>query len=241
MFRCLFIISIAVFCFSCSDNNHAQVPTVVARDTTIKPSTAYTLLKLDSNSVEHFINSSSKEKNIVPRIRNFYNSRNYQYAWFDEQGLTEHGEAFWNLHQMQIEEDHDTSVSAKRLHDHMQVLLNEDTSGLTGHALQTTELDLTLHFFKYVATAFNAKVQPEQMQWNIPLRKINPQAMLDSFLTSKEGEWKPLNQSFYWLQSKLQQYASIAKAGGWPTIAMKKEELKPGTTDSLIVRIKKRN
>lgn len=232
-------ILMSAFLIACFNKTEVSVAQVV-RDTTILPPERYTQLNLDSIEVAQFISVDADDKNIALRIRNFYNSRNYQYAWFDEQGLTEHGEAFWNLHQLQISEDHDSSLSAKRLHHNMQMLLNEDTSGLKGKTLQTTELDLTLHFFKYINTAFATQVQPEQMQWHIPKRKVNAETMLDSFLTSKEGDWKPLNQAFYRLQNKLQQYAAIAKAGGWPLIKMKKGQLKEGVSDSIIGQVKKR-
>ena len=237
MCRWLFLLLAGAIFFSCF--NKAEVSVAgVARDT-ISPAESYTHLSLDSNEVAEFIADEVKDITMAHRIRDFYNSRNYQYAWFDEEGVTEQGQAFWNLHQMQID-DNDTSLSAKRLHNNMQVLLNEDTAGFTGTTLQNTELDLTLHFFKYVNAAFDTKVHPEELQWHIPMRKINAPAMLDSFLTGKDRDWKPLNQSFYRLQNKLTQYASIAKSGGWTVIKMKKGKLKAGATDSIITQVKKR-
>ena len=46
-------------------------------------------------------NNSYRKKiadSIADRIRSFYNTRNYQYAWFSSDGLTEQARAFWNLH-----------------------------------------------------------------------------------------------------------------------------------------------
>jgi murein L,D-transpeptidase YcbB/YkuD len=239
MYRFIFLILSAVVFFSCTDKRKpliAQVP----RDSTIVPAVAYTNLKLDSTAVAQFLLTQATEEDFIPRIRNFYNNRNYQYAWFDEQGLTEQGEAFWNLHQLQEDEDKDSSLSARRLHDNMQILLNEDTSNFTRQDLQNIELDLTLHFFRYVNTAFTTMVQPEQMQWYIPMRKINEETMLDSFLTDKGKDWKPLNQSFYRLQNKMREFATIAKSGGWQQIEIKTARLKEGSTDSVITRVKNR-
>jgi murein L,D-transpeptidase YcbB/YkuD len=238
MCRFIFLIPIVLF-FSCTNEKKpsiAQVP----RDTTIVPAVAYTNLKLDSTAVAQFLLTAGIEEDFISRIRNFYNNRNYQYAWFDEQGLTEQGEAFWNLHQLQEDVDKDSSISARRLHANMQILLNEDISNFTRQNLQNIELDLTLHFFKYLNTAFNTTVQPEQMQWHIPMRKINEEAMLDSFLTDKGKDWKPLNQSFYRLQNKMQELVAIAKSGGWPVIEMKSRRLKEGATDPVIARFKNR-
>lgn len=233
------IILLTAFVFSCS-NKKTTVIAQVPRDTTITPSVAYTRLTLDSAAVAQFIRSQVGDKELGVRVCNFYNRRNFQYAWFDEQGLTEQGEAFWNLHQMQAVEDHDSSVSAKRLHRNMQLLLNEDTTILSSMDLQNTEMDLTLHFFKYINTALSSKVQPEQMEWHIPMRKINAQAALDSFLTGHEKDWKPLNQSFYKLQSKIEAYVAIDREGGWLPIKPPKAVIKEGATDSLVGQVKKR-
>lgn len=239
MFRLVLIILTTAILTSCSNKNQASIAQA-SRDTTIVPAIAFTLLNLDSTVVEQFIATEAKEDSLAQGMRNFYNRRNYQYAWFDEQGLTEQGEAFWTLHQAQAE-DSDSSLSAKRLHNNMQVLLNEDTAGYTGEDLKHTELDLTLHFFKYLSASFESKVQPEEMQWHIPMRKINTQSVIDSFLNGKDRNWKPLNQSFYRLQYKSAQYAALAKAGGWPLIYMKKNgELKKGATDTIIGQIKER-
>ncbi|HEY0356250.1 MAG TPA: L,D-transpeptidase family protein, partial [Flavisolibacter sp.] len=106
--------------------------------------------------------------------------------------------------------------------------------------MQITELDLTLHFFIYLQTATHSKIRPEQMQWFIPRRKINEQAMLDSFISSGKSSFKPMNDAFYHLQDKMTHWAGIAKSGGWPAIQMKKGELKPGVMDTLILQVKKR-
>ena len=55
---------------------------------------AYTLLTLDSITVANFIATEQIVNEDAINIINFYNHRNYQYAWFDEEGLIEQGEAF---------------------------------------------------------------------------------------------------------------------------------------------------
>jgi len=39
-------------------------------------------LFLDSSAVETYIKNKSLEENEAAEIRNFYNSRNFEYAWF---------------------------------------------------------------------------------------------------------------------------------------------------------------
>ena len=172
-------------------------------------------------------------------MRNFYNGRNYQYAWFDEEGLTEQGQAFWTLHQTDAGIVSDSSSTDNKLHSSMEVLLNETDSGFSANDLQKIELRLTQHFFSYLNTAFEGKVQPDEMQWHIPRRKIDDLAMLDSFLTS-QSEWKPLNQRFYRLNNKMKEYIALAKQGEWNNIDLKKKKIRKGANDSVVAQVKRR-
>ena len=95
MFRQLVItFSCIVIVISCTNNAGSRAIAITPRDTTITPKNAYTLLTLDSITVANF---SAKEQIVnedAINIVNFYNHRNYQYAWFDHEALTEQREAF---------------------------------------------------------------------------------------------------------------------------------------------------
>jgi murein L,D-transpeptidase YcbB/YkuD len=226
--------------YSCANKNGSSPIMHIPRDTSITEKNAYTNLVLDSHYVETFIHNGTEAEDIAARIRNFYNSRNYQFAWFDEDGLTEQGKAFWNLHEMRIDKLSDSTLYSKELHGYMQVLLNEDTTINNYTELKEIELRLTHHFFQYLNTVFKGKVSPEEMQWHIPRRKINEQAILDSFLANGQKGWMPLNQSFSRMQNKLIQFVSFASSGDWPTIQNIKGTLKKGSVNEIVTQIKKR-
>ena len=226
--------------FSCLQKNRSTSVAVVPRDTTITPDVSFTQLLLDSNVVESFINEQAHEKDLDTKIRNFYNSRNYQYAWFDEDGITEQAQAFWTLHQADDDKMVDSSLLNRDLHTTMNILLNESDTSFSASDQQKTELRLTLHFLIYLNTAFNGKVQPDEMQWHIPRRKIDEVAMLDSFLNSRTTEWKPLNEHFYRLENKMKEYVAIAKKGEWDAIETQKKKLRRGESDSVVALVKKR-
>ena len=71
---------------------------VIVRDTTITKATSFSELFLDSSTVEKFIATHEIKDKRASQLRSFYQSRNYQFAWFTEQGLAQQGSAFWNLH-----------------------------------------------------------------------------------------------------------------------------------------------
>lgn len=78
--------------------SEARENDVMVRDTTITKATSFSELFLDSATVEKFIATHEVKDKRADQLRSFYQSRNYQFAWFTEQGLAQQGSAFWNLH-----------------------------------------------------------------------------------------------------------------------------------------------
>ena len=52
---------------------------------------------LIATTVENYITKNSLPDSIARRIRSFYNTRNYQFAWFSSDGLSEHAMGFSSL------------------------------------------------------------------------------------------------------------------------------------------------
>ncbi|MGZ5189906.1 MAG: L,D-transpeptidase family protein [Flavisolibacter sp.] len=233
----LIIFSLAVAFAYCSSKkeNLVQAP----RDITITPENAYNNLFLDSQFVDQFLKQDTIEIDNIVKITDFYNSRNYQFAWFDNAGITEQGEAFWSLYQTSVDSLNDSSMFSGQLNHDMGHLLNEADTVFSKNDLRRIELGLTVHFFTYLNRAFKGKVSPEEMQWHIPRRKVDEQALINSFIEA-DTIWKPLNESFYRLQNKVMQYAHIVKDGGWPPIEMNQSTILRGKKSADIKTVKKR-
>lgn len=227
---------------SCREKNaQASIPRV-PRDTTITPQNAVTQLSLDSLLVEKFISNEVESDTIATKIRNFYNARNYQYAWFFEGGLSTQAEGFWNLHKRHATIG-DSTLYNQRLHQVMDTLLDADTTFPVSPDIKAmTELRLTQHFFRYIQFAYEGRVSPEQMQWHIPRRKLDAAEMLDSLVSKNKmpDDWQPLNPSFHRLQNALFRYDTIEKNGGWDSIHLSKRKLVQGDRAPVIVQVKKR-
>ena len=90
-----FILSILVvsILFSCKNKKGK----VVDRDTTITKGTSFNNLFFDSTQLAEFISSDSSLKIFEEQLFNFYKQRNYEYAWFDNTGLSEQAYNFYNL------------------------------------------------------------------------------------------------------------------------------------------------
>src|SRR5688500_18595958 len=76
-----------------SPDSTASVAPIV-RDMSITPENAYNNLFLDSNAVETYIKNKNLPGNEAAELRNFYNSRNFEYAWFAGEGLTQEARNF---------------------------------------------------------------------------------------------------------------------------------------------------
>src|SRR5258706_7623917 len=61
----------------------------IPRNTSIRPTEAYSNLFFDSSKLETFIRHQELSDTLARHFRNFYNTRNFQFAWFASDGLTE--------------------------------------------------------------------------------------------------------------------------------------------------------
>ena len=237
------ILIILILLHSCQ----GQHPKIIAaeRDTSITPATSFSKLFFDSVKLEVFIKEQEAGDSASAQLRNFYKRRNYQFAWFTEDGIAEHTRSFWNLHNNYINDFGDTALKFKDLHQQVDLLMNEDTliNIITERMLQT-ELELTMHFFKYSSKAYAGKLNPNELQWHIPRKKINVSALLDS-LIARDGknleEWEPVNIYYQHLKKELVLYYEIKKAGGWQEIALDKfKKYKQGDSSRVIKQVKQR-
>ena len=97
---------------SSSSDSAKGVMSAPLRDLSITSENAYSDLFLDSTALENFISSEKLNDSIATGLRNFYNVRNYQFAWFSSERLTEEGRGFWSLYD--YINDHGNSVKENK-------------------------------------------------------------------------------------------------------------------------------
>lgn len=230
---------IAIVC-ACGEGN-ASAKNVIERDTTITPELRVTNLTLDSLTLDKFLLSKIDEEDLRNKILGFYNARNYQFAWFNEDGLTQHTEAFWSMHAEDFPRDSaDGYQHDNQLHLKLDSLLNEEMHASEVDSLAIVEMELTLHFFNHIRIAFDNDISPEEMQWHIPQRKLREAEILDSFLSRNEKDVRIFGMHYYRMENKLDQYLALKKNGGWHVIPWAKQKFRKGDTDTMITQVKKR-
>ncbi|MEO8822506.1 MAG: L,D-transpeptidase family protein [Ginsengibacter sp.] len=227
---------------SCLNSSSKKNTLPVIRDTTITQINAYSPLEIDSLKLEGYILKNDLKPSMAKEMRDFYKNRNYHFAWFGQDGLTEQARAFYNLHNTYIKANIDTSTYDKQLHTTMEELLNDDSFFLTPQEATQTELHLTQHFFKYTKEVYEGTIDPSQLQWHIPKKKIDAVALLDSLIArngNKLENWEPVNRFYPLLRNKLITYYEIDKKGGWDSIHLNKA-YKAGDSGKVILNLKKR-
>jgi L,D-transpeptidase YcbB len=210
--------------------NVPAAPKVSLRNYSITPANAYNDIFLDSTETEKFIGSEKLGDTIAAAIRSFYNTRNYEYAWFASNGLGEQAMSFHSLYT--AENDPLNRVLEKRL-DNMQT--GDDTViNPKDPMVVKTELQITRKLLEHISVA--------DLSACIPAKKTAILNLADTFLadTHENKDNDAPYRSFYSLKDPLKRYRDIAVRGGWPTIDQKVKKIKPGASAPVIALIKRR-
>jgi hypothetical protein len=164
-------------------------------------------------------------------MRSFYNTRNYQFAWFSSDGVTEQGRSFWNLHEYYTTYSGDTSLMIKSLKKRMNYLVSEEELSVLGSDKSSinTELTLTAHFIEYLLNNYKGgEIKRKEMERFVPFKKQDAMYLADSILTKKHKDNKyyaDINPAYKLLKDQLQKYYDIAKKGGWESINTTEKKL----------------
>ncbi|GGH80419.1 murein L,D-transpeptidase YcbB/YkuD [Filimonas zeae] len=215
----------------------------VVRDTTINKTTSFNNLFLDSNAIQQFLDKDTLYKPYAVQFQDFYKHRNFEYAWFDSNGLGEQAGNFLNLLSSTVEELKDSSLYSKKL-EKLYADFTIDSSRMQNKAeILQAELYFTGQFFKYASRVYEgADMDVTQLGWFIPRKKIDLTAVLDSVIRNKakKGEFSPLNPQYGQLQSFLPKYYDAQKDVKWDSIPVTKKTYKAGDSDSIIGLVKQR-
>lgn len=190
---------------------------------------------LDSNKVEQFITQQKLNDTIANSLRSFYNTRNFQFAWFTSKGLTEEAMAFRNLY----EYNKDSGTTRKKLDRMLDRIMTDDSTPPSVHTDNTikTELLLTWRFINYINSTFtDAAARNKALLQLVPVKKQPVADCAKAMLNEKDVD----NSNLQALQQELKKYLSFAEKGGWPTITTGKKSYRKGSSDPVIITVKKR-
>ncbi len=228
-------------------NPETEKKKVTSRDYSVTPELAYNNVFLDSLAMERYITRRNiEDKKIARRIRSFYNARNYQYAWFSGDGITEQTRFFWNQYEYAVNHQNDSSLINDEFFKKAEKLVNQEDPAFrqTDSSQLELEFAFTEHFIRYINSTYEkGSVKRKEQEKFIPIKKLDPVAMADSLLTKKHKDdkyYEQVNDLYAKLKSNLQLYLDVTRSGGWPEISFSKGSIKPGQENALIPAIKHR-
>ncbi len=248
--KIIIVVIVSIFTgLACKNHTHVnnekttqqEVIKNTVRDRSIDKSNAYNDLFLDSTDVEKFIVTARVNDTLAAALRNFYNARNFEYAWFASTGLIEQAFSFHSLYSTV----NDTDAFNKSMEHYIDKIRVEEDSTIVAKnpAIIRTELQLSLRFIKYAIENYgNQNITASDLGLYIPAKKMPAEAMANKYLADNKANrnYGALNASYASLKTELGKYYSLAKNGGWPVITLTAKKIDSGFSGPAIAIIKKR-
>jgi L,D-transpeptidase YcbB len=246
MWRNVLIILVAIFSYwllpSCKNGHSADQPIVVA-DTVFLATVSYSELFTDSSRLADFLKHQPAYKQFGKEYFNFYRAREYSYAWFTEDGISEQAGHFMNMVQSYAISFRDSSVLNSRLGELVSMFADETVAkSEKARFLEETELLLTLHFFEYSEKSYiGSKINPRDLSWFIPRKKIDLQSLLAAMTDRRKDSLtfrEPVMRQYQLLKEQLVKYYTLEAADTIGAITMSSKKLEAGDTSEIVALIR---
>ena len=216
----------------------------VIQDITITPITSFNNLFFDSVQLDHFIQADSTLIDLKDEFFNFYKQRNYELAWFDTSGISEHAFNFYNLLGATAAELQDNTLLDAKFQLQLQNLNNNHKKLFFKKDILRTELLLTSQFFKYASKVYTGQdIDAVKLGWFIPTKKIELSKLLDTVIATKAKNpviYIPFNSQYGKLQKQFLFYYQLQKKYPEDTIAYLKNYPSINNESPIISSIKYR-
>lgn len=235
---------------STSNDNAKTEQNAYSRDVSITTANSYSDLFLDSIALENYISRQTKNDSFARELRNFYNVRNYQFAWFNSEGLTEEGRGFWSLYDY-INDRGDSVKENKALASRMDTLTEADTLliSTSDSSFIQTELSLTKEFIKH-NSLLQKHIGFTDPYHLIPVRKIEALELADSILNKNDSISNQRDSAsssdsqgsrpYDLLKQQLRYYYDLSQKGNWLPVAAGTKKFAKGKSYTAVSAIKKR-
>lgn len=226
----------------CQQSQRARKPLV--RDTTHYTKEEYIDLVLDSNTLHRFLEADTAARAYNDLIRNFYQQREYHYAWVsNERRLTEQAGNFLNmLHNEDMLSQKD-SIAIRPALQQLYDRIMQDSGRVTAADAPQLEMMLTGQFFAYGNKEWGGMTSDtaKDLEWFIPRKKLDMESLLDSLVQRPGNTFEePVNRYYITLRDALKKLAEMEKNGRWDSIRADKKSYKKGDSAAVITAVKNR-
>ncbi len=234
----------AFFAWGCTQKKKPAFK-IADLDTTITVKNSFSELFLDSAALSRFTHSRSMHDSLAVRMRSFYNSRNYQFAWFFPTGMADYVRTFLNMQNQYLYYSGDSSIYLPGLEARIDSLAAKTDINPGDSLIRDTELLLTYQFFRYAYYAYSGdrRVSLHDLGWFIPRKKLDLVPFLDSLVANKGRrieEYEPVNPQYNRLKNFLMRFYELDSEVQWIDLAPGKKVYKEGDSDEIIKETRKR-
>src|SRR5690554_6748817 len=174
-FICLFSLS---FCGNSSlKNSKAETDSIEAvknwDKTIVGNFSQQEIIQFDSLAIDSFLSEYPELASLDSNLNKFYNNRNFNYAWFDQQGLIEQAGNLVARVSNITDEGLFTSPPYKKELDSLLLEVRMEKQGNNPH--KDLELMLTAQYFNVARIAWQGTGQSvsESFKWYLPRKKVS--------------------------------------------------------------------
>lgn len=223
MKKLILLASICICLVQCSNDKENVSGKISPRNHDITKSNGYNNLFLDSMDVVNFISKNQLPQDTARRMTSFYNTRNYEFAWFSSDGLSEQAMGFASL----LNLSGDTSKEVEKLQKRLNAYLGDDDGiGKPSKNIIRDEMLLTQNFIEYALAHFDSGyVKQDEIENFVPFMKVDPLDEADSILQKRNKDKKyfiEINEPYKLLMAELTRYTALAKGNEWLVVDPKK-------------------
>lgn len=239
MKKTLLLIFSAAMVFAACNSEKKEERKISKRNYDITKENAYNDLFMDSLAVADYIVENSMPDSTARRMISFYNTRNYEYAWFSSDGVSEQAMGFSSL----LNFIDDTSEALKDLHKRMHELIGAKNLNTSNKSILEVELKLTDQLINYAKSNFKkGYVKRKEIEKFIPYVKEDALEQADSLLAElkrQKKDFADINEPFKLLSEELKRYVQLEKDKKWMVIDDELKTFKEGNNSPIIAAMKK--
>ncbi len=206
---------------------------------------AYSVRTLDSSAIESWLSTHPESLIDSTDIRRFYRRRNFQYAWFVNDSLSQAAAGFFSLVNSADTAFREVAGVRDRLSELMMAPDNGVAVPHCDSCQLQLELALTAQFFRFADKRYGGVVGKDlrELDWFIPRRKKNYDQLLDS-LTAGHMDLSPIepvHPQYALLKAQLKRYYELDTLVSWEPLSLGDlKKLEPGDSATWVPDLRQR-
>ncbi len=213
------------------------------QDSSVYTSQDYSALHIDSTYIYSGVINNSALDSFSSQILDFYRRRNFQAAWYDENGFSTHAHTFFmRIKNYMAEVGDSTLLNGQLVFVGDSVELAQSGTFRSQQLKPMIDVLLTAVFFEYARREYyGTEKATHDLEWYIPRKKKDYLKLLNALISS-DAEYKkyePLSPFYIALKKELIRYRQLEQSGALPVVPQEVCSLKMGDSSPAVITLKR--